>query len=35
VKGGTDGAYLKVVAEADGGFSVTNSRTGETKEYRH
>jgi len=25
---------LKVVAEADGGFSVTNSRTGETKNYR-
>jgi beta-lactamase superfamily II metal-dependent hydrolase len=33
VKGGTDGAYLKVVASADGGFTVTNSRTGWTKEY--
>jgi len=33
LKGGADGAYLKVVAEADGGFSVANSRTGETKEY--
>lgn len=33
VKGGADGAYLKVVAAADGSFSVTNSRTGQTKEY--
>jgi len=33
VKGGADGAYLKVVAEADGSFSVTNGRTGETKRY--
>ena len=29
----TDGAYLKVAAFPDGSFSVTNSRTGETKEY--
>ncbi len=29
----TDGAYLKVVASPDGSFSVTNSRTGETKKY--
>ncbi len=28
-----DGAYFKVVANADGSFSVMNSRTGETKEY--
>ena len=34
VKGGADGAYLKVIASADGSFSVTNTRTGETKEYR-
>jgi beta-lactamase superfamily II metal-dependent hydrolase len=33
LKGGADGAYLKVVAEGDGGFSVTNGRTGETKRY--
>jgi competence protein ComEC len=31
--GGQDGAYFKVVANADGGFSVMNSRTGKTKEY--
>lgn len=30
---GSDGAYFKVVASADGSFSVTNSRTGQTKEY--
>jgi len=29
-----DGAYFKVVAHADGTFSVTNSRTGQTKEYK-
>jgi hypothetical protein len=29
----TDGAYFKVVASASGSFSVTNSRTGQTKEY--
>jgi hypothetical protein len=28
-----DGAWLKVVASSDGGFTVTNSRTGETKQY--
>jgi competence protein ComEC len=28
-----DGAYLKVVASPDGSFSVTNSRTGETRNY--
>jgi competence protein ComEC len=33
LKGGADGAYFKVVANADGSFSVTNSRTGKTKEY--
>ncbi len=32
-KGDGDGAYLKVVALQDGSFSVTNSRTGQTKEY--
>jgi beta-lactamase superfamily II metal-dependent hydrolase len=31
----TDGAYFKVVANANGGFSVTNTRTGATKEYAH
>jgi competence protein ComEC len=30
-----DGAYFKVVARSDGSFSVTNSRTGQTKEYPH
>ena len=30
---GADGAYFKVVASADGNFSVLNSRTGQTKEY--
>lgn len=30
---GVDGAWLKVVASSDGSFSVTNSRTGQTKEY--
>jgi hypothetical protein len=33
LKGGADGAYFKVVAQADGSFSVMNSRTGQTKEY--
>lgn len=33
LKGGADGAYFKVVARADGSFSVMNSRTGQTKEY--
>lgn len=33
LKGGTDGAWLKVVAKRNGSFSVTNGRTGETKEY--
>jgi beta-lactamase superfamily II metal-dependent hydrolase len=28
-----DGAYFKVIANQDGSFSVTNSRTGETKNY--
>jgi competence protein ComEC len=32
-KGDGDGAYFKVVASDDGDFSVTNSRTGQTKEY--
>jgi beta-lactamase superfamily II metal-dependent hydrolase len=30
----TDGAYFKVVASARGAFSITNSRTGQTKDYR-
>jgi beta-lactamase superfamily II metal-dependent hydrolase len=30
-----DGAYLKVLASADGSFSITNSRTGKTKAYPH
>jgi competence protein ComEC len=29
-----DGAYFKVVAHTDGSFSVTNSRTGQTKDYK-
>ena len=33
LKDGADGGYFKVVANADGSFSVTNSRTGQTKEY--
>ena len=33
LKGGADGAYFKVVAKADGSFSVMNSRTGQTKNY--
>lgn len=33
LRGGSDGAYLKVEASADGSFSVTNSRTGKTKTY--
>jgi hypothetical protein len=28
-----DGAYFKVVASPNGSFSVTNTRTGQTKEY--
>jgi beta-lactamase superfamily II metal-dependent hydrolase len=28
-----DGAYLKVIASPSGNFSVTNTRTGETREY--
>jgi len=28
-----DGAYLKVVVSPDGSFTVTNSRTGQTKDY--
>lgn len=33
-KGGTqDGAYLKVIAARDGSFTVTNTRTGETRKY--
>lgn len=31
--GGTDGAYFKVVASSTGAFSVTNTRTGQTREY--
>jgi competence protein ComEC len=33
IKGGSDGNYIKVVASADGSFSVLNSRTGKTKDY--
>ena len=33
LKGGSDGAYIKVIASADGSFSVTNTRTGQTKQY--
>ena len=33
VQGGADGAWLKVVAQPDGGFAVTNGRTGQTKRY--
>jgi beta-lactamase superfamily II metal-dependent hydrolase len=33
LKGGSDGAYFKVIAHPDGSFSVTNSRTGQTKDY--
>jgi competence protein ComEC len=32
--GATDGACFKVAASRDGSFSVTNTRTGQTKEYR-
>jgi competence protein ComEC len=34
--GGTakDGAYFKVLADRNGSFSVTNTRTGQTKEYK-
>ena len=32
-RGDGDGHYLKVVAHKDGSFSVTNTRTGQTKEY--
>jgi beta-lactamase superfamily II metal-dependent hydrolase len=31
----TDGASFKVIALSDGTFSVTNSRTGQTKDYAH
>ncbi len=34
-KGDGDGHYFKVVARPDGSFSVTNSRTRQTKEYPH
>jgi beta-lactamase superfamily II metal-dependent hydrolase len=33
LKGGSDGHWIKVVADGDGSFSVTNGRTGKTKEY--
>jgi competence protein ComEC len=33
LKGGSDGAYFRVVARPDGTFNVTNSRTGQTKNY--
>jgi len=31
--GAQDGAWFKVIANADGSFSVTNARTGQTKAY--
>jgi beta-lactamase superfamily II metal-dependent hydrolase len=34
-KGNVDGRYLKAVVSADGSFSVTNSRTGQTRDYAH
>ncbi len=33
LKGGSDGHWLKVVANGDGSFTVTNARTGQTKKY--
>jgi len=33
LKGGPDGAYLKAVVSRNGSFTVTNSRTGQTKTY--
>jgi hypothetical protein len=33
LKGGADGAWIKVVAAPDGSFSVTNPRTGKTIDY--
>ena len=33
LKGVADGAFLKVVAASDGSFSITNTRTAETKSY--
>jgi len=35
LKGGADGAWIKVVASPDGSFSVTNARTGQIKDYSH
>jgi competence protein ComEC len=33
LKGGPDGAWIKVVANPDGSFTVTNARTAQTKSY--
>jgi len=33
LKSGSDGNWLKVAASPDGSFTVTNARTGQTKEY--
>jgi competence protein ComEC len=33
VKENCEGRYVKAVAEADGSFSLTNQRTGQTKDY--
>jgi competence protein ComEC len=33
LKGDSDGHYFKVVAHSDGSFTVTNSRTGQTRTY--
>jgi competence protein ComEC len=32
-RSGSDGAYFKVNASADGSFNITNARTGQTKQY--
>lgn len=34
-KGDGDGHYFTIVADGDGSFSITNSRTGRTKHYDH
>jgi len=35
LKDGPDGAYLKVVVFRNGSFTITNSRTGQTRNYPH
>ncbi len=34
-KGDSEGHYFTVLADGDGSFSITNSRTGQTKKYEH